>query len=92
MVNFLEAGQGFGLRAIQDLLLVHVHYIEVELVFWEAPMTVRLSCHFEEEPVAVAFGVCVRLEVQVELALLNLDCQVQIPTLKHRVECQFASF
>ena len=60
VVDFLEASEGPCFLAIEDLLLVHIHYVKMVAAAWEATRCVRLSFHLEEKPVAVAFSIGVR--------------------------------
>ena len=88
VVNLREAGKRLGLLTIQNLLFVHVHYVELVFASWKSPIGIRLSLDFEEEPVAVSTRVRIRFQIQIEFSRLHLDCQVKVPTLKDRVKSQ----
>ena len=88
VVYLWEAGKRFGLWPIQNLLLVHIHYIEVESLLSEASIAIRLSYDLEEEPVAVSFSICVWLQIQIEFSLLHLNGEIKITAFKHRVKSQ----
>lgn len=71
----------------QNLLLIHVHYIKVDLLsFKSLGFFVQNAPNFEKEPITEAFRVCVWLQVQIVLVGLNLDDQIQIATFKHRLK------
>ena len=53
---------------------------------------VRFSLDFEKEPIAVALCVGVWLQIQVGLAWLNLDSQIEIAAFEHRVEDELAAW
>jgi hypothetical protein len=82
-----KAGQRFGLLSIKDLLLVHIHYVELVSASWIATLRIGFSLDFEKEPITVAFCVRVRLQVQIEFFGLNLNRQVKVTAFKHGVEC-----
>ena len=63
VVDLLEAGQRLGLLTIQGLLLVHVEDAEAVTSGWEFTSGIWFTRDFEEEPVAVAFSICVWADV-----------------------------
>ena len=90
MVDFVKACQWFGILSVQSLVLVHVHYAKLVLLLRILALCVGSTLDFEEEPIAVAFRVCVRPYVQVEFTRLDLDCKVQVARFKLGVEDQVA--
>ena len=72
MKYFLDAGERFCIITIQNLLLVHIHDIELIRAAREASLVVRLPRDLEEEPVAVTFRIGIGFQVKVKFARLHL--------------------
>ena len=60
VVDFVKACQWFGILSVQCLVLVHIHYAELVLLLRILALCVGSTLDFEEEPIAIAFRVCVR--------------------------------
>ena len=75
-VDLLKAGERPGFLTIEDLLLVHVHYVEMVASAREATRCVRPPFRLVEKPVLVAFGIGVRAQIKVEFPRLHLQGQV----------------
>lgn len=73
MVDLREAGERLGFLAIQNLLFVHVHDVKLVFACRKSAFVIGFSLDFEKEPIAVAFSVCVWLQIQVEFAWLDLN-------------------
>ena len=88
VVNLVEAGKGFRLLTIERLILVHIHNTELVFLLRKFAFGIGASLDFKEEPIAVASGVRIWADVEIELARLDLDGQVQVARLELSIENQ----